>query len=135
MIDPHGLHIFQVEYTTNDFDLTVPEHAFCFLFQLYNFLSEAKVDNDYLRDPQVQLQEADASVGQKGYQRFSKRKHEETGISPECSCGPPVPEGAEATSSSQPIQELTGAGYALVQPISQESEELTVCHNSRHCTR
>jgi hypothetical protein len=37
---------FKVEYVANVFDLTTPRTAFELIFQLYNFLSKAKTDND-----------------------------------------------------------------------------------------
>lgn len=57
---------FKVEYITNVFDLTTPQAMFELIFQLYNFLSEAKADNDGLHDPESRLLEAKNSVARKG---------------------------------------------------------------------
>ena len=56
----------------NVFDLTALQIAFELIFQLYNFLSEAKADNDGLREPECWLLEAKNSVARKDMQ-VSKR--------------------------------------------------------------
>jgi hypothetical protein len=127
---------FQVVYVTNVFNLTAPETAFQLIFQLYNFLKGAKADNDDLRNPERQLEQAKDSVARKGYESFSKRKREETGNLPHRS-RPHAPGGAQATSGGQLVHmELTRAGYTLTQPISEALTLLTpVSRNSRLCTR
>ena len=123
---------FKVEYITNIFDLTVPQTAFEFIFQLYNFLSEAKSDNDGLHEPERRLLDAKDSVARKGYASFSKRIHDETG-----SHGPPTRDGEQDSFSDRSVQgELTRAGYTLTHPLPEGFTLLTpVSHNSRCCTR
>ncbi len=127
----------KVEYLTEVFDLTVPQTAFEFIFQLYNFLSEAKADNDELHQPEGRLLEAKNSVARKGYTSLTTRKLEETGSSSHRSGGPPAPGGSQGSFGDQSVQrELTRAGYTLTQPISEElTLQAPVSCNSRGCTR
>lgn len=120
---------FEVEYVTEMFDLTDPQSAFELIFQLYNFLSEAKSDNDGLNEPRKQLLKAKCSVARKGYTSFSKRKHEEMGDT--------APDGDQDCFGDQSVQgELTRAGYTLAPPLPEGFTLLTpVSRNSRCCTR
>ena len=125
---------FKVEYVTKVFDLTAPLTTFELIFQLYNFLSEAKADNDGLFEPERQLLEAKNSVTRKKYPSLLKRKREEMGNR---SRSPPARGEAQDSFGDQSVQrELTEAGYTLTQPISEELTPLTpVSRNSRRCTR
>ncbi len=128
---------FKVEYVTKVFDLTAPLTTFELIFQLYNFLSEAKADNDGLFEPERQLLEAKNSVTRKKYPSLLKRIREEMGNSPHRSRSPPARGEAQDSFGDQSVQrELTEAGYTLTQPISEELTPLTpVSRNSRRCTR
>ena len=44
----------KVEYVTKDFDLTNPLSAFEFIFQMYNFLSDAEAENERLDRPALE---------------------------------------------------------------------------------
>jgi hypothetical protein len=69
--------LFKVEYLSRGFDLTVPQPAFEFIFQLYNFFSDAKEDNKRLSQPDIQLTRAKESVEAKQYPTFSKKRKQE----------------------------------------------------------
>ncbi|KAI0282266.1 hypothetical protein BGY98DRAFT_955055 [Russula aff. rugulosa BPL654] len=106
-----------VVYVTNVFNLTAPETAFQLIFQLYNFLKGAKADNDDLRNPERQLEQAKDSVARKGYEKTGNLPHRSR---------PHAPGGAQATSGGQLVHmELTRAGYTLTQPISEALTLLT----------
>jgi hypothetical protein len=121
---------FKVEYVTNVFDLTAPQTAFELIFQLYNFLSEAKADNDGLYEPEYRLLEAKNSVARKGYASLSTR-------TPYHSRDSAARGEAQDSFGDQSVQkELASAGYTLTQPISEELTLLTpVSRNSCRCTR
>ncbi len=126
--------LFKVEYVTKIFDLTVPQAAFEFTFQMYNFFSVAEADNVHLHQPETRLAEVKRSVAQKNYPTFShiKRRQEESH-----SLDTPA-EGGEEDSFGNPsvVREVTKAGYTPTQPISEELTLLTpVSHNLRRCTR
>jgi hypothetical protein len=123
---------FEVEYVTNVFDLTAPQTTFEFIFQLYNFISEAKAGNDGLHEPERRLLEAKTSVARKGYASFSRLMREET--SSNRSSGPSTREDSFGNQSVQIV--LTRAGYILTQPIPEGLTPLfPVSRNSRRCTR
>ena len=65
---------FEVEYVTKVFDLTVPRTAFEFIFQMYNFITDAKDGNTRLHEPIPGL----ASAKQSEYKTltYSKRKYD-----------------------------------------------------------
>jgi len=65
---------FKVEYETTVFDLTVPQNAFKFIFQLYNFLSAAKADNDGFHEPARRLADAKDSVARRRYPTLNNTK-------------------------------------------------------------
>ncbi len=126
--------LFKVEYVTKIFDLTVPQVAFEFIFQVYNFFSVAEADNVHLHQPETRLAEVKRSVAQKNYSTFShiKRRQEESH-----SLDTPA-EGGEEDSFGNPsvVREVTRAGYTPTQPISEELTLLTpVSHNLLRCTR
>ena len=126
------IYVFEVNYVTKDFDLTDPSSAFEFIFQLYNFLADAKADNEGLRDPEIQLLNAKNSVARKGYLTLSKRKREQTGNISHSSRGPPAPGGAQDSFGNQSIQtELARAGYTIDQPIEGLTPLTPVSRNSR----
>ena len=117
---------FKVEYVTEIFDLTAPQSAFEFIYQIYNFLSEAKLNNDGLHEPENRLLDAKDSVARKGYPRFSTQKREEMGDTSICSHRPPALEGEQDSFSDQSVlQELTRAGYMLAQPLPEGFTRLT----------
>jgi len=125
--------LFKVEYVTKIFDLTVPQVAFEFIFQVYNFFSVAEADNVHLHQPETRLAEVKRSVAQKNYPTFShiKRRQEESH-----SLDTPA-EGGEEDSFGNPsvVREVTRAGYTPTQPISEELTLLTpVSHNLLRCT-
>lgn len=124
---------FKVEYVTDIFNLTAPQTAFDFIFQLYNFLSEAKADNDGLREPETRLLNAKNSVARKGYESFSKRRREVTGGTSYRSSGP-ASGGEQDSFGNQSVQgELKRAGYTLTQPMPKGLTLLTpVSRNLLH---
>ena len=130
---------FKVEYDTKVFDLTTPQSAFDFIFELYNFLSAAKADNDSLDRPERLLTEAKNSVARKAYSTLTslKQKCEETEYDSNCSRGSPASEGVPDSLDDSTVQrKLTSAGYTLTQPISKDLTRLTpVSRDSRHCAR
>ena len=126
--------LFKVEYVSKIFDLTVPQAAFEFIFQMYNFFSVAEADNVHLHQPETRLAEVKRSVAQKNYPTFShiKRRQEESH-----SLDTPA-EGREEDSFGSPsvVREVMRAGYTPTQPISEELTLLTpVSHNLLRCTR
>ncbi len=129
---------FKVEYITNEFDLTVAKTASEFMFQLYNFLSPAVDDNYGFDEPVQRLEDAKASVSQRGYPPFSKRKREEEAKNSKSnnSRRPPAPGGARDGFDNPSVQrELSREGYTLTH-LSKELRLLTpVSRNSRRCAR
>ena len=116
--------------------MTVPQTAFEFIFQLYNFLSAAKVDNDGFLEPVLCLENVKKSVNAEGYKTLTKRKYEDkcdsTRSRSQISSG--VPQDSFDNSSVQ--GELTRAGYTLTQLISKDLTPLTpVSRDSRRCAR
>jgi hypothetical protein len=122
--------LFKVEYVTKAFNLSKPHTAFELIFQLYNFLSAAKTDNDGFHEPMRRLVDANNLVAKKKYSAISKRKREDTEENSE---------ETEENSSDRPRdssvrRELTRAGYTLARPIPKEFTRLTpVSRNSRRC--
>ena len=115
--------------------MTNPSSAFEFIFQLYNFLVDAKADNEGLHDPEFQLLNAKNSVDRKGYLTLSKQKREEAGT-PHRSRDPPAPGGAQDSFGNQSIQkELARAGYTIDQPIEGLTPLTPVSLNSRQFNR
>ena len=131
---------FKVEYDTAVFDLTVPQAAFKFIFQLYNFLSAAKADDDGFHDPVSRLAAAKDSIARRGYPTLNntkRRREEETKHGSQHSRGPPASGGARDSFENSSVQrELTRAGYTLTEPISEDLMLLTpVSCASRRCAR
>jgi hypothetical protein len=113
---------------------------FKFIFQLYNFLSAAKADNDGFRDPASRLAVVKDSIARKGYPTLNntkRRREEETKHDSIRSRGPPASGGARDSFDDSSVQrELTRAGYTLTQPISEDLVLLTpVSCDSRRCAR
>jgi hypothetical protein len=130
----------KVEYETAAFDLTVPQAAFKFIFQLYNFLSASKADNDGFHEPARRLVDAKDSIARRGYPTLNntKRKRDETTKhDSEHSRGPPASGGARDCFDNSSVQKvLTRAGYTLTRPISEDLTLLTpVSCDSRRCAR
>jgi len=127
---------FKVVYDTNVFDLTVPETAFKFIFQLYNFLSAAKADNDSLHEPESRLAYAKDSVARKRYPTLTstKRKCEETEYDSNSSCSRGSP-ASEGTRDSFDHSELSRAGYTLTQLPKDFTLLTPVSRDSRRCAR
>jgi hypothetical protein len=123
---------FKVEYITKAFDLTDPQSAFELIFQLYNFLSAAKTDNDGFYEPEGRLVNAKMSVAENNYSAISKRKREEN-EKKHSNRNSPSSRGARDSFSNPAVQsELTRVGYTLTQPIPNEFTLLTpVSRNSR----
>jgi hypothetical protein len=126
---------FKVEYDTKVFDLTAPQAAFEFIFELYNFLFAAKADNDSFFQPERRLMEAKDSVARKKIPTLnhSKRKgEEETKHDSKRSRGPPASGGGR---DSFDHSEITRAGYTLTQ-LPRDFTLLTpVSRDSRRCAR
>ncbi|KAI0255971.1 kinase-like domain-containing protein [Lactifluus subvellereus] len=119
----------EVQFVTTNFDLTAPRAAFEFIFQLYNFVSAAKVDNDDFHNPEAQLALAKESVAKKGYKTLgSMRKHEATDNENSSNPSRPLssPGAAQDSFGNPSVQEdLVTAGYTLNQRISEELTPLT----------
>jgi hypothetical protein len=132
--------VFEVEYDTKDFDLTVPQFAFNFIFELYNFLSAAKADNDSFHEPERRLMEAKDTISRKGYPTLPNTmpKCEETEhySDSNSSRGPPASEGARDSFDNSSVQiEITRAGYRLTQLPKDFTLLTPVSCDSRRCAR
>ena len=125
---------FKVEYDTKVFDLTVPQEAFDFIFELYNFLSAAKADNDSFHEPERRLADVKDSVARKQFTPITKRKkeEEETKQASKRSRGPPASGGGR---DSLDHPELTRAGYTLTQLPKDFTLLTPVSRDSRQCAR
>jgi len=130
--------LFKVEFVTRVFDLTVPRTAFEFIFQLYNFFSDAEADNDRLLDPKSRLRNAEGSVARKGYPtltsaRTKRRREEKKKKKAVKKSKPNPPQEEEASFDNLSVQrEVTRAGYTCTEPISEELTLLApVSCNSR----
>jgi hypothetical protein len=125
----------KVEYDTKVFDLTLPQAAFDFIFELYNFLSAAKADNDSFDGPQRRLTEAKISVEQKQFPTIhnTKRRYDdETKPESKRSRGPPASGGGE---DSFGHSELLRAGYTPTQLPKDLTLLTPVSRHSRRCAR
>lgn len=110
-----------------------PQSAFELIFLLYDFLLEAKAGNDGLREPESRLLEAKYSVARKQYASFSERYREEIGEISYPSRGLSARGCGQDCFGNQSVQrELTGAGYTLTQPISEELTSLTPVSRNLH---
>jgi hypothetical protein len=136
--------LFKVEYISREFDLTAPQPAFEFIFQIYNFFSDANEDNKRLSQPDIQLTRAKESVEAKQYPTFSKKRkqaHNEkrSGKKKKSKQNPDTSaQGGQEDSFDNPSvqREVTGAGYTPTQPIPEEFTPLTpVSRNPRCCAR
>ena len=134
--------LFKVEYDSREFDLTVPQSAFEFIFQLYNFFSDAKEDNKRLSQPDIQLKRAKESVEAKNHPTFSKERkqealHEKRSAKKNKSKlnSNTFAQGGQEDSFDDPSvqREVTGAGYTPAQPISEEFTPLTPVSRSPCC--
>ena len=118
--------------------MTEPQDTFEFIFQLYNFLSAAKADNDGFYEPQERLLEAKDSVARKEYPTVhtSKRKREESRGDSNRPRDPPAPGGTrDSLGDALVLKELGRAGYTLTE-LPDELRPLTpVSHNSSRCAR
>jgi len=131
--------LFKVEYSTSaKFNLTVPQTAFEFIFQLYNFFSDAVADSARLLDPASELHRAKESVSRKGYPTLTsartKRGREEKEKKSVKKSKPNPDQRKEEDGFDNPSvqREVTRAGYTVTQPISEELTLLTpVSRNSR----
>ena len=133
---PTNAIFFKVKYDTTVFDLTHPQTAFEFIFQLYNFLSAAKADNDSFHKPERRLADAKDSVARKGYPTLSMRKCEETTYDSNRSSSPPASEEAQDSFDNSSVQrELTRAGYTLTQLPKDFTLLTPVSRDSRRCAR
>ena len=131
---------FKVEYDITVFDLTIPQFAFEFIFQLYNFLSAAEADNDGFLEPHNRLAYAKDSVARKGYPTLPNTmpKCEETEhySDSNSSRGPPASEGARDSFDNSSVQiEITRAGYRLTQLPKDFTLLTPVSRDSRRCAR
>jgi hypothetical protein len=107
------------------------------MFQLYNFLSAAKADNDGFHEPEDRLEEAKDSVERKKYPTFTtKRKRDSSNRNNESSRDPSSRGARDPFNNPSVQRELTSAGYTLTLPISDEITLLTpVSRQSRRCAR
>ena len=129
---------YKVEYDTKVFDLTAPQSAFDFIFELYNFLSAAKAENDSLDRPERRLTEAKDSVARKEYPTLTsiKLKCEETEYDSNCSRSSPASEGApDSLDDSSVERELTRAGYTLTRLPKDLTLLTPVSRDSHWCAR
>jgi len=128
---------FKVLYNTERFDFSVPQSAFDFFFQLYNFLSTAKSDNDGFLKPRERLAEAKDFVSQKKYPAMStKQKGEESHDDSSRPRDPPAPGGAQDSFGDPQVQrEIMRAGYTLTETSDYLKPLAPRSHNSRRCTR
>jgi hypothetical protein len=137
---------FKVEYATESFDLTVPQAALEFIFQLYNFFSFAEDDNRHLRQPGSRLEEAKESVARKHREAFTtrtptKRKQEDNQRNSKKSRSnhpDTTAQGGEEDCFGNPSvqREVTRAGYTPTPPLPKDFTLLTpVSRNSSHCIR
>jgi hypothetical protein len=123
----------EVRYVTKDFNLADAKSAFDFIFQIYNFVSAAKADNDsFLDTPELELQNIKELVLRKKYPTLASKKNCEAA---ETSTNRSPPGGIQDSFDNPSIQEgLMAAGYTLTQTMSDELVPITpVSHNSCRC--
>jgi hypothetical protein len=128
--------LFKVEYVTKVFDLTDPRSVFEFIFQLYNFISDAEAENRRLDQPRTRLLNAQESVMQKKLPSLSSPKREPEDQQNSTKRSKRNPGGGDSFDDLTVLREVTNAGYTPTQPISEELTPLTpVSRNSRRWTR
>jgi hypothetical protein len=134
--------LFKVEYVTKVFDLTVSRTAFEFIFQMYNFFTDAMDGNARLHEPRTRLYDAKLSVSRKRYptSTCSKRKYDgaqrKSRKSKSDSDTSAQDEEEDILGNPSVMREVARAGYTPAQPILEELTPMTpVSRNSRHCTR
>ncbi len=142
---------FKVEYVRERFDLTNPQKAFEFIFQLYNFFAVAQTDNDGFHKPLFRLAEAKRLVARRGYltistERTSKRR--ECGETDNDSFNNDISDndssdndsstsgGAQGSFGDPLVQkEVIRAGYMLTKLPKDFASLTPVSHNSCRCAR
>ena len=128
--------LFKVEYVTKVFDLTDPRSVFEFIFQLYNFISDAEAENRRLDQPRTRLLNAQESVMQKKLPSLSSPKREPEDQQNSTKRSKRNPRGGDSFDNLTVLREVTNAGYTPTQPISEELTPLTpVNRNSCRWTR
>jgi hypothetical protein len=115
----------------------MPRPAFEFIFQLYNFLSAAKADNDSLHEPERRLAYAKDSVARKRYPILTctKRRCEESEYDSSCSRGSSASETSEGSRDSFDHPELSRAGYTLTRLPKGLTPLTPVSRDARRCAR